>query len=373
MQLHLTNIGRLFLGVVVLLYFASLTSQSGLLLLLVGIVLGCFGVNLVAAWSAVKGLDLEAPQSVHLCEGHRLWQPWHLSNRTRHPAGFILGESPAGVLFRVARLVAGQEISVVPDLVYLQRGVYLHDQVEISSFYPFGLVRATRALPLAGEVVVHPALYETESPQAAGYDIMVGGKHKGQRRVASGLHFAGVRPFEPGDPLKQIHWRSSAKGQGLMVKTYEEELSGRVCFIVDSGHTGSDKTLDDCLRAAGSLMFAALDAGHHVEWMDLGGLEPRLVPPFADGHELLDALARLQAQPGCLTAERLRKAVERLPRKGAVHLVLTDFNPAVAAALEQLRDQKRRVDLCLPVDCELATRPSVPVTRYTAKSILIEA
>ena len=373
MQLHLTKTGRLFLGVVVLLYFASLTSQSGLLLLLVGIVLGCFGVNLMAAWFGVKSLRLEAPHSVHLCEGHRLWQPWRLENQSRRPVGFILAESAAGILFRVARLVAGEETSVVPDLVYLQRGVYGHDQVKLSSFYPFGLVRATRELPLPGEVVVHPALYETEPPRAAGYDVMVGGKHKGQRRVSSGLHFAGVRPFEPGDPLKQIHWRSSAKGQGLMVKTYEEELSGRVCFILDSGHTGSVKTLDDCLRAAGSLMFAALDAGHHIEWMDLGEIEPRLVPPFADGHELLDALARLRAQPGCLTAERLGQAMEKLPRKGAVHLVLTDFNPAVAAALGRLRDQKRRVSVYLPANCELGARLSMPVARYTAKSILTEA
>jgi uncharacterized protein (DUF58 family) len=373
MTLRLTKTGTLFLVVVVVLYLAALTSQSGLLLLPVGIVLGCFAVNLAAAWWGLRGLELQVPRSLHLSEGQRLWQPWRLINHGAHPAGFVQVESPAGLLARASLLGPKQECPLVPDLVYCRRGVYAHDQLQLTSAYPFGFVKASRAVKLPGEIVVYPALFEVEPPRASGYDVMVGGKHHGQRRTSSGVHFAGVRPFQAGDPLKQIHWRSSAKGLGLMVKTHDEELSGRVALVTDSGHTGDARTLDDAMRATGSLIFAALEAGHHVEWIDLTQLECRLIPPFADGHDVLEALARVQLDPGCLTAERLRLAVERVSRKAALHLVVTDLPPPVRSAVEALRNLNRSVWVYVPEHFQGAPNLGVPVLRYTARGLTEQA
>lgn len=366
-RIRLTKTGKVLLAVAGLFYLAALTSQSGLLLLLVGIVLGCFAVNLAAAWRSVRELELRVPPSVCLSEGQRLWQPWKLSNAGQRPAGFIRVESPAGPLFRTALLEARQTANIVPDLTYHRRGVYRHDQVRLASLYPFGLVEAARRLELSGEVVVCPAVYALPPPRAAGYDVMVGGKHRGQRRSASGVHFAGVRPHQPGDPLKQVHWRSSAKGLGLMVKTYDEELTGRLTVITDTGHAGDDRILDDCLRATGSLILAALTAGHQVEWIPLTQIAPQQIPPFADGQELLEALARVQLAAGCLNAERLAWVWERLPRKGAVHLVLTDFNAAAAEFAGRLQQAGRIVRIYLPLACRAELPAELPVVAYTAQ------
>ena len=217
---------------------------------------------------------------------------------------------------------------------------------------------------------MHPALYETASPLAAGYDQMVGGKHKGHRRSTSGSSFAGVRPWQPGDPLKQIHWKSSSKGQGLMVKTFDEELSGRVAVIADCGSSGNPNTLDDCLRAAGSLIFAALDAGHHVEWLDLGRMEARVIPPFADGNDILDALARIELDPDSLASGRLEHALELVSHKSAICLVLTQVYAETAIQIEKLITQRRRVSLYLPVHATgVEAVTGVPVFRYSAQAI----
>jgi uncharacterized protein (DUF58 family) len=198
---------------------------------------------------------------------------------------------------------------------------------------------------------------------------MLGGKHRGHRHSVSGIHFAGVRPFQAGDALRQIHWRSSAKGQGLMVKTYDEELSGRVIVITDCGHNGREPALDNCLRAAASLVVAGLEAGHHVEWTDLSRSEPVRLTPFADGSEVLEALARVKLEPGCLTAERLGRALERIHAKGAVHLVLTDCNEAALAALRGLLQQGRLASLYLP-EGAAAPETGVAVTHYNAEGFM---
>ena len=75
MSARLTPTGWLFLGIVGLLYVASITSQSGLLLVPPGILLGCFAVNFLTAWRTVRSLELSAPPEANVVEGQRLNQP----------------------------------------------------------------------------------------------------------------------------------------------------------------------------------------------------------------------------------------------------------------------------------------------------------
>jgi uncharacterized protein (DUF58 family) len=133
-----------------------------------------------------------------------------------------------------------------------------------------------------------------------------------------------------------------------MVKTFAEELSGRVAVVLDCGSAGVEQDFEDAVRAAGSLAFAALDAGHHVEWLDLAAGEPELIPPFADGQALLNRLARVPAEPRSLDPSRLAGALGRLSPKCAVHLVLTQTTPAVRDAVAELRQRGRSVSVYLP-------------------------
>ncbi|MHB8521054.1 MAG: DUF58 domain-containing protein [Limisphaerales bacterium] len=373
-MIRLTKTGTLFLGVLVLFYLASLTSQSGLLLLLIGILAGCYGVNLVAAWRTVKGLEIYPPASVHLSEGQKTTQPWRITNAGTRAAGFVQVESAEGLLFRLARLAAKGEAHIAPDLIYWKRGVYAYAEVRLASVYPFGLIKATRRLRLPGEVVVYPALYPAAPARAAGYDAMFGGKFKGRRRSNTGANFAGVRPFQAGDSFKQIHWKSSAKGLGLMVGTFDEELSGRVAIIIHCSLSGGPTTLDDCIRAAGSLVFAALDAGHHVEWNELNRPERLILSPFDDGQGMLDRLARIQPDRGLLTADALYSAVERVSRKSALSFVLTEANAAVWEAAAFLKSHGRKVDVYLPDHSNLADDGNdLPVFTYTAHELKARA
>ncbi len=343
-----TKTGWVLLAVCLVMYLASMTSQSGLLLFPIGTLLGCFAVNWFSARKAVLQLELTPPPSVHIAEGQALSQPWKIVNRGPAAAGFIRVESPAGPLLRLGGIAPGETAHLVPKLQFERRGVYRNAEAAVVSFYPFGLMRYGRQRELPGEVVVHPAIYETSPPRAAGYDAMVGGRFKGGRRSNSGSQFSGIRQAHPGDPLKNIHWKSSSKGRGLMTKSFDEELSGRVAFIMDCESPAAPNTLDDCARAAGSLMFSALDEGHHVEWIDLASMKRLIVPPFADGHEILDTLARLEAQAGCLQAERIQKAVAAVSRKAALAFMLTALNEEAITAITGLTSRGRRVSVYLP-------------------------
>lgn len=358
---RLTKTGWLFLWGAVLLYLASLTSQSSLLILLIGIFAGCVWINLAGARRIAREVRIEPPFSECIAEGERPIQSWRVTAPMKVAAGFVEVIRKGGVepVLRIAHLAAGATTAQVPALSFQRRGVYPHDKLEASSTFPFGLVRCSVPLTLAGEVVVVPAVYAAETPPASGYEPMLGGKFKGQRRSESGAEFAGIRPFRPGDPVKQIHWKSSSKGTGLMVKTFNEELSGRIGFILDCDPSADPDVFDNTVRAAGSLMFAALDKGHHVELVTTN--EPEMVamiPPFADGEEMLRLLARLEPQPGSTTRDILEVAGSKLSRKCSVCLVLTRLVPETAEVLAGWTAKRRRVSVYAPLGTDMSGLPA---------------
>ncbi|HYE30610.1 MAG TPA: DUF58 domain-containing protein [Methylomirabilota bacterium] len=372
-RVRFTGRGHLFSGICIALYFSALTSQSGLLLLLIGIVVGCVLVNAIVSSRIVKWVTLEAPGKMHLTERGRsvgdrahhgadgrsepphvgcqegdFAEPWVLRNASTRPARLVSVRGSGKTLLQAAAIEPKGAFTSPPALQFEKRGVYPLKDLLVVSAYPFGLVEARRQLGLAGEVIVYPALYEAPVVHAAGFDSLIGGKQKGGRRALSGATFAGVRKMEPGDPFRNIHWKSSSKGQGLMVKTFDEEISGRISFIIDTGSAPDREALDNCVRAAGSLMFAALDDGHHVEWIAPGAGEARQVAPFSDGHELLEDLARLDAGR-LITHQNASEIIGSLSKRSSVCVVAPRLTEALAAALQPLASKGRVVTVCTAV------------------------
>ena len=346
-MIRLTPLGWLFLVLAGLLYVASLTSNSGLLLLFIGLFAGCFLLNILYASAGIKHLKVTPPRSIQVSENEIPQEPWVITNTSQRPSGFAEISTPTARLVRVGTLAPGASTNVRPEFAMPRRGVYSFADCAVASSFPFGLLTVKRPLKLPGEVVVYPKLIDVDLPPASGFDVMVGGRFRGTRRVVSGTHFSGVRPLQPQDPLKNIHWKSSAKGRGLMVKTFDEELSGRIAIIADTGSQDKLDDLDESLRLAASLVFSSLDAGHHVEFIDVEKLKPILVPPFSDGIELLDRVARIQAGAVPLTVDVLESAVRKVSQRGSLVFTLTDCPPEIAEYIDSMRLRGRKVSLYL--------------------------
>jgi uncharacterized protein (DUF58 family) len=358
---RLSKLGLSCIALGFMLYLASLQAQSGLLFLLLGLMLACYLIN---AWKACLStcLDLAPPHSMTASEGQAMSGTWTVANTSKRPAGLVDVRAPWGEFFQIGTVDAGDDVHITPEAKFEKRGVYPFNLLRLQSSFPFGLVSFQRALDCEGEVIVHPGVYPCPPPPAAGFEPMLGGRFHGKHRGSSGDHFHGVRPMQPQDPVKLIHWASSSKGQGLMVREFDEELSGRVGVIV-----GSDEAfLDWACRAAASLMLSALDQGYQVEYCDLRNREVVSVPPFADGGVFMDALARLSPEPRQLTPEHIESCVDKLPAKGGLAFVLTSLNPEGCARINALAEHERRkVVVYLPAPlAESANDLRVPIKRY---------
>jgi uncharacterized protein (DUF58 family) len=340
---RLTPLGKLFLGLMFLFYIASVTSQSGLLLLLIGLLGGCFVVTWSFSTRTVKHLRVTPPEEVYLEEGGTPTQPWRFENLATKHAEIVEVLHEDKILFRIPVVKTGEFVSLVPGIFYKKRGVYPNASITLSCAAPYGLIRATRKLQLPGEVVVFPRVYDVETPASSGSEMISGGRFRGARRVNSGTHFAGVRGWQSGDSIKQVHWKSTARRGEMMVKTFEEELGGRISLILDCRRSNAETVVDNAVRATASLAAASLREGNHLEYLDTSD-EPALrLAPFSDESELLERLARYA--PPVKTREI---AVQDLWRRSSVALIGTEWREWWEELILEARSQRRMVHVYLP-------------------------
>lgn len=97
---------------------------------------------------------------------------------------------------------------------------------------PFGLFRNTRAFPAKDSIVVLPAIFEIESfPHLPG--LPQGGRVISRKSIDITPHASNVREYVAGDPLKRIHWPTTARRGQLMVKEFDLDPQTEIWLFLD--------------------------------------------------------------------------------------------------------------------------------------------
>ncbi len=97
-----------------------------------------------------------------------------------------------------------------------KRGLQSCGTITVSSRYPLGLFRVWSPLRFDVQAVVYPrpSHIERPFPESEGVQGEQGQGKKG------GDEYYGLKTYQSGDSVRQIHWQSLAKGQGLKTKQY---------------------------------------------------------------------------------------------------------------------------------------------------------
>jgi uncharacterized protein (DUF58 family) len=246
------------------------------------------------------------------------------------PEGLVADRDAAGSSLRGFRrtvAVPGRsEVVVTFPVSASRRGEYHVGKVSIELADPFDLSPIGRDFRPDADVLVMP-----EARVRVPIDIL--------RRLPFGVptraaqifeereRFAGVRAYEPGDPLNRIHWRLTGHAGKLQTKLFEPTRSADVLLALDlaTGEPFWDSIYpdiaEDVIGWASFLARRALMAGWRVGLVAnthlRRGRGPLRVPSSsAVGHEaaLFAALARMPNEPTSDLAPILREAARPLGR-----------------------------------------------------------
>lgn len=266
-----------------------------------------------------------------------------------------------------------------------RRGLFRIGPAVVEASGPFGLVRRFQVEPGVRFVTVFPRTVSLGEGWPLGHRPI----HEVPRRRSlfeDPSRFLGVRPYEPGDSLRRIHWRATARSGELQVKIFEPAVLAGVLLAVEMSATAypdlqdddenGDSRVETAVTAAASLVDFVLAGGQAVALLSNGadaaeryrddwsagtfrrlseldealaegesrrritGNRPVEVEPGKGAWQrerLRSALARLTPAPSLSLPELLTLEIPRLPRSLVVMVITPDAGPALGAALDSLR------------------------------------
>lgn len=148
----------------------------------------------------------------------------------------ILNQSslPGASGSRILTSIGGwQKRSYIARTWLTRRGGFPLGPTRVTSGDPFGLFQAHKEFPATDSLVVLPMIYELDAfPSPPG--LLPGGKVIRRKALDVTSHAAGVREYMPGDPLKRIHWPTSARRGQWMVKEFEQDPQTEVWLFLDA-------------------------------------------------------------------------------------------------------------------------------------------
>ena len=258
-----------------------------------------------------------------------------------------VGETVAAVA--VPALGRGTRFDFPIEIPTSRRGVIVVGPATTVRGDPFGLARREVNRAAATELFVHPKVAPLP-PLDAGLVRDLDGRATNDPS-ASDLDFHTLRPYQPGDERRHVHWRSSARagagaagtGATLMVKGYTDTRRSHLGLVVDARpETYADEdAFEDAVSAAASVAVRAL-----TDEMDVTVVAGRHAVDRASRARTLDTFARAQAWQAGLPALTAR-LVTMAPATSIVVLVTGGHTPVaeLRRATAQLGPQIKLVAL----------------------------
>jgi uncharacterized protein (DUF58 family) len=232
------------------------------------------------------------------------------------------------------------------------RGVYPVGPLELTAGDPFGFFGRRILLSERASVVVYPRIVPLRRlgfPLAAG----LGASQRRRALQEDPSRTAGVRDYQPGDPLRRIHWKATARRGQLQVRQLEPAVAPLLMLVLASDTFDFPWTryredlFELAASALASIAWRALEDGWPVGLM-ASGKQPIKLPPASNPQQLvqvLEELARAEPTSHVTVAQLLAQGSASGGRTATYVLAAGRTTMALMLALERLQAARRPVVL----------------------------
>ena len=235
-----------------------------------------------------------------------------------------------------------------------RRGYFSLGPTTIWSGDIFGFYRRSITQSNMDTIIVYPKIYPL--PKLGLPAPFPFGGAKAERRIFQDPTLTiGVRDYSPHDSLRHIHWKASARHQGLQVKVFEPTTTLKVIVFlaVDSFRYDGVKREDDfelgistAASVANNLILYRNPVGLYINGFLADANRPvRIMPGNGNGQliTILEALAKVTMKPGDSLSTFLQDNRYGLPWGTTLTLIIGKASEHLGDLLMSLRESGYKV------------------------------
>jgi uncharacterized protein (DUF58 family) len=300
-EIRITNFGLGYILLCLVVAIAATNTGNNGLYLVLSAMLAAMVVSGVLSRRNVRGVACEIETVGEVIATRPAWLKLRLQNELKTATAqalFFLHESLPGPLW-IDPLQPGETRELVVEGRFPARGVYRDADAGLLSRFPIGLFRKYRKASLGREIVVYPLPEVTAIPPVPPEDSRGGRPHPRQR--GGGAEIRTLREFSPGDDLRDLHWKQSARMRRWIVREREAERDRVVFLAVDNAlsapiDSASLERFERAVARCAGQALLLLSRGAEVGFL-ARGVKVSAQAGRSQRIRILDALARLEALP----------------------------------------------------------------------------
>lgn len=247
---------------------SAINTMAGWLYVISGISFALLGIAATLPVRSLKGIRVNRRPIQPVSAGDQITLELELENHGSQPKTllqfqdmipFVLGQPVQGV---IESIPAGETYRWVYSLPTERRGVYRWHTVQLRTATPLGLFWCRRQRDALATAIVYPtvlplnicplvdAMGQEESPQFYSRDR--------RSQAANENVTRSLRPYRWGDPIRLVHWRTSARYGELRVRELEVFTGGQdIIICLDTASHWQPEDFEQAVIAAASLYFYA--------------------------------------------------------------------------------------------------------------------
>jgi uncharacterized protein (DUF58 family) len=323
------------------------------------IVYVCFGIFTLSHWwtnRGLMGLQVRRRFADHAFLDEQVTVEIELRNRARLPLPWVQATEVVPILLHqpssvreVMSLGARSRGAVRYTLDCRRRGYYRLGPLFLGAGDLFGFADAERRDIANDYVTVYPQIVPLTRlglPSKSPFGTI----KTPQQIYEDPARTVGVRDYQPGDSLRRVHWKASARQDRLLVRKYEPAISLETMLLLNLNLEEYDYPTRAGMSEWG-IVVAASVASHLVSERQAVGLQTngrdplaedqkplRLTPRTGRAHlmKVLETLARVEAHETAPLAQWLRTAAHGLPWGVTLVVITPNGDEATCAALHAL-------------------------------------
>lgn len=274
-------------------------------------------------------------------------------------------------------LPMGREI-VHKEIIAKYRGLYDLGPIEIEISDALGIFTRKRKIYSNTPVKVYPRIHRVERINLKSMQSY-GTLTTKQKAFEDNTSVSDIRKYSPGDSIKRIHWKVSAKKKNLFVKNYEMTGSAATYIFLDfkkNCYKGENiRDLEEkAVEASSSTISYLLNNSVSIE-MYINSSRPY----YAKGRDIkelthfMDILCEIKADGNKTMKDVLEKRVRLISKGSSIIIITGDINEEEALAYGSIKNMGYDIILIYVGDFEVKDEIKREISNYNLKINVIKS